>query len=72
MQTDEAEKLVQALENFALLFDNALSLTHTMSNEDEAKAARSVFFEMMRCSYDLEELILSQHPQFRARIRLSE
>jgi hypothetical protein len=69
MERDEAEQLVRALEKFATLFNGAINSTNSMSNQEEAREVRSTFWEMMRCSYDLEELILAQHPEFRTRIR---
>ncbi|MEQ1755315.1 MAG: hypothetical protein ABL973_14425 [Micropepsaceae bacterium] len=72
MKKEHAEKFVQFVEKFEVIFDEASYVTDFFDGDEERRTVRMALSGMLRSRFLLEELLLDEYPEFRDRLRPPE
>ncbi len=69
MKKEHAEKLVQFVEKFEVIFDEASHVTDFFESDEERRAMRKALGGMLRSRFQIEDVLLDKYPEFRDRLR---
>lgn len=69
MNKKQAEKIVQFIEKFEVIFDEVAYESGSIESESERAALKKALGDMFMSRFQIEDILLDQYPEFRDRVR---